>query len=77
MEKKMDFAAMMQKLFADEKNIHLSKTGQVQQCYRFHYNMGVLPTSIEKWMTREEAESFAAKKGYRLELVRTTHKKGK
>lgn len=68
-----DFAEKMKGIFENELNIHLSKDGQPQQRYRFHYKVGVLATSVEKWMTREQAESFAAKKGYRLELVRTTH----
>ena len=69
-----DMALALQQLFPKEKNIHLSVDGDIQNRYRFHYNVGVLPTSVEKWMTPENAKAFAKRKGYRLELVRTTHK---
>jgi len=69
-----DLARFLQEQFPEEKNVHLSKSGETQNLYRFHYKVGVLATSKEKWMSPKKAEAYAAKNGYRLELIRTTHK---
>jgi hypothetical protein len=69
-----EFVTYLQELFPEEKNVHLSKDGDEQQLYKFHFMHGGLPTSQKKWMNRTDAEAYANKKGYRLELVRVTHK---